>query len=134
MLVAYRGRVIESLQQRAIEIDVATSLRDEECRCHREGAAAHVSDHELQPLARCLPAQGESLGQATAFVELDVDVLVTTDEGCEGAAIGSGLIGGERHPQRHSVEGAILSARHGLLDQLDTHGVKLRQEPLEQGP
>ena len=132
MLVADRGRAIESLQQRAIEIDVATSLRDEKCRCHGERAAAHVSDHELQTVPRCLVAQGERLGQATALVELDVDVLVATDERRERAAIAAGLIGGEWQRGMESIEGLVITASHRLLDQLDTEDLQLRQQPLEE--
>src|SRR5215469_3236613 len=132
VLVAYRGRVIESLQQRAIEIDVPALLRDEKCRCHGERAAAHVSDHELQTVPRCLVAQCETLGQATALVELDVDVSVATDERRERAAIAAGLIGGEWHRGMKSVEGLIMASSHRLLDQLDTEDLQLRQQPLEE--
>ena len=96
--------MIESLQQGSIEIDVPAALRDEKCGRHRERAAAHVSDHQPESVARRLGAQRECLGQATALVELDVDVLITPDERVQGATIRTGLIGGERHPGKESVE------------------------------
>src|SRR5215470_1032472 len=60
-------------EDRSVEIDDLAELPDEERRRHRERGTDHVAYHGIDANLLRRAGHGESLGQATAFVELDIE-------------------------------------------------------------
>ena len=87
---------VPPLQQRSVEINVAARLCHQERRRHCQRRSAHVSDHEPKSEPGCLSAHAQRLGQATALVQFDVDVLVTAHKFGQRMTVGARFVRRER--------------------------------------
>ncbi len=107
-------------QQWAVEIDIATELADDEGGGHAQRRAKHRSYHQVH-VARLSGFDDFQCGsQATAFVELDVDRIISADAAIK---IGNGieaLVGAERNRPLQSVQVIVVRAGQGLFDQNDS--------------
>jgi hypothetical protein len=67
-------------EQGTVEIDDVAVLAHQGRRGHGQGRAAHVAYHDLEPQAASFTRHPQGLGQATAFIEFDVDYVAATEQ------------------------------------------------------
>ena len=80
-------------QKRSVEIDEACAGSKQKRGRHGKRGRDHATDHEAEPERLGLLRQGQSLGQSSGLVELDVDYLVARTQGFEPGTVMHALIG-----------------------------------------
>ena len=103
--------------ERAVQIDQIGFLAEQDCRRHADRSRHHATDHRAHAAAFGLFHDAQAFGEASCFVELDIDGIIFFGEGLNVAACVHALIGADRDMARPAGEGIVLTGWKRLLNQ-----------------
>jgi hypothetical protein len=118
--------VVVLQQQRPVEIDKVTQLRDHEGRRHGQRGAHHVAHHQLAAERLRRAGELQRLGQPAGLVQLDVDHAVAPCGDREFAAVQAGFVGRQRDRRVETLQRLVGSARQRLLDHARSSAARFR--------
>ena len=78
-------------------------------------------------------AQGQRLGEAAGFIELDVNEAIAADDGIKTVAVVAAFIGGQRHGTVQPLQLGVTAGRHRLFDQFDAKRCQLAKRAFDIG-
>src|SRR5581483_12045652 len=110
-----RRSAVRAQKQWAIEIYHLAQLTHQVSGRHGERGAGHVADHHIESQTARLPSDRQPLGEASTFIEFDVDDTEASHQPRQVLQALDALIGADRDRKLETIELRVLPDGKGLL-------------------
>src|SRR5580698_10476261 len=114
--VFHRQRTVLAEEDRTVQIHHLAELTHEKGGRHGQGGAYHVPHHDIETETLRLERHCQGLGESTAFIELDVHHLESSDQCRDIGEPLYALVRRERYRRIEAVEQILFTDSTRLLD------------------